>query len=64
MNVVRTNLPLYDPFGMKQATRGTSMIIKAGKPDDIAHITLFLAPDESHLIYGLTITADGGWSAH
>ena len=57
MNVVRTNLPLYDPFGMKQATRGTSMIIKAGKPDDIAHITLFLAP--SHLINEVTITADG-----
>ena len=50
MNVVRTTLPLYDPFGMKQATRDTSMITKAGKPDDIAHIALFLASNQSHLI--------------
>jgi len=60
-NAKMTNI---DPFGMKQATRGTSMMTKAGTPADVAHIALFLASDQSHLINGVTITADGGWSAY
>ena len=53
-----------DSFGMKQATRGTNMITKAGKVSDIANIALFLASEQSSLINGVTITADGGWSAY
>ncbi len=56
-----TNL---DPFGMQQATRGVNMITKAGKPSDVANIALFLASEQSHLINGIVITADGGWSAY
>ncbi|KMY44638.1 3-ketoacyl-ACP reductase [Bacillus sp. FJAT-27916] len=53
-----------DPFGMKQATRGVNMITKAGQVSDIANIALFLASDQSQLINGVVITADGGWSAY
>ena len=53
-----------DPFGMKQATRGTNMMTKAGQVSDIANIALFLASEQSSLINGVTITADGGWSAY
>jgi NAD(P)-dependent dehydrogenase (short-subunit alcohol dehydrogenase family) len=35
-----------------------------GQPDDIAHIALFLASDESRMITGATIAADGGRSAY
>jgi NAD(P)-dependent dehydrogenase (short-subunit alcohol dehydrogenase family) len=35
-----------------------------GKPDDIANIALFLASDESRMITGATIPADGGRSAY
>jgi NAD(P)-dependent dehydrogenase (short-subunit alcohol dehydrogenase family) len=35
-----------------------------GKPDDIANIALFLASDESRMITGAAIPADGGRSAY
>jgi NAD(P)-dependent dehydrogenase (short-subunit alcohol dehydrogenase family) len=35
-----------------------------GKPIDIANITLFLASDESRMVTGATIAADGGRSAY
>ncbi|MBE6494082.1 MAG: SDR family oxidoreductase [Methanosphaera stadtmanae] len=36
---------------------------KTGEADEIAEIALFLASDESSLINGAVITADGGWTA-
>lgn len=53
-----------DPFGMEIATRGVSMMPKAGSVQDIANITLFLASDESAYINGVAIAADAGWSAY
>jgi NAD(P)-dependent dehydrogenase (short-subunit alcohol dehydrogenase family) len=35
-----------------------------GEPQDIAAIALFLASDESRMITGVTIAADGGRSAY
>ncbi|MEY3664201.1 MAG: hypothetical protein RLZZ153_383 [Pseudomonadota bacterium] len=35
-----------------------------GEPEDIAHIALFLASDESRMITGAAIAADGGRSAY
>ena len=35
-----------------------------GEPDDIAHLVVFLASDESRYITGQMITIDGGMSAH
>lgn len=35
-----------------------------GEPEDIANIALFLASDESRMIQGATLVADGGISAY
>ena len=35
-----------------------------GEPEDIARIALFLASDESRMIHGATIPAEGGISAY
>ena len=35
-----------------------------GKPEDIANIALFLASEESRMITGAAIPADGGRSAY
>lgn len=35
-----------------------------GEPDDIAAIALFLASDDSRMITGTTIAADGGRSSY
>ena len=35
-----------------------------GEPEDIAQIALFLASDESRMVHGATLAADGGMSAY
>ena len=35
-----------------------------GEPEDIAAIALFLASDDSHMLTGTTIAADGGRSSY
>jgi NAD(P)-dependent dehydrogenase (short-subunit alcohol dehydrogenase family) len=37
---------------------------RVGQPVDIGNVALFLAPDESRMITGATIPADGGGRFH
>ncbi|MET4561128.1 NAD(P)-dependent dehydrogenase (short-subunit alcohol dehydrogenase family) [Lysinibacillus parviboronicapiens] len=53
-----------NPFGMEQSVRGVSLMSKTGQVSDIANIALFLASEDSGLIYGLAIAADAGWSTY
>lgn len=53
-----------DKFGMEIATRGVNLIPRAGQVDDISSIAVFLASSESSYVNGITLTADGGWSAY
>lgn len=53
-----------DEFGMQVATRAVNLIPRAGSPEDIAHIALFLASEESAYVNGDVIVADAGWSAY
>ena len=53
-----------DKFGMEIATRGVNLMAKAGTVEEVANIALFLASDESSLINGVALAADGAWSAY
>ena len=53
-----------DKFGMQQAIRGLSYMTKTGKPSEVASIALFLASEQSSLMNGAVLVADGGWSAY
>jgi NAD(P)-dependent dehydrogenase (short-subunit alcohol dehydrogenase family) len=65
---VNTNIgtTIYDPnkFGMERAMAGINLNPRIGEPEEIAHIALFLACDDSSLINGAIITADSGWTAY
>lgn len=58
------NMDNVDKFGMEIATRGVNLMAKAGTVDDIGNIALFLASEESSLINGVALAADGAWSAY
>lgn len=56
-----TNL---NEFGMGRAMLGIRLNPRAGQPDEIAKLALFLVSDEASFINGAIVVADGGWSAY
>lgn len=56
-----TNL---NKFGMGRAMLGMGLNPRAGQPDEIAKLALFLVSDEASFINGAIVVADGGWSAY
>ncbi|HAB34616.1 glucose 1-dehydrogenase [Exiguobacterium acetylicum] len=51
-------------FGMGRAMLGMGLNPRAGQPNEIANLALFLVSDEASFINGAIVVADGGWSAY
>ncbi|SFQ13580.1 SDR family oxidoreductase [Salibacterium halotolerans] len=64
---VQTNIQssIHDvsEFGAGRTQLTQSVMPRAGEPDDIAALAVFLASDEASFINGTVITADAGWTA-
>lgn len=43
---------------------GHTLLPRAGTPEDVGHLAVFLASDEASFIHGEEIYIDGGWTAH
>jgi NAD(P)-dependent dehydrogenase (short-subunit alcohol dehydrogenase family) len=56
-----TNISRY---GYGKMSRGNALMTKTGTSEEIANIVLFLASDESSLINGAALAADGGWTTY
>lgn len=58
--------PILDDFMRafgERASRGVALAGRAGRPDEIAEVILFLASDEASWVSGCTIESDGGLTA-
>jgi NAD(P)-dependent dehydrogenase (short-subunit alcohol dehydrogenase family) len=53
-----------NPFGMGKAMSGAGNNPRAGEPEEIAKIALFLASDDASFVNGAILTADAGWTAY
>lgn len=51
-------------FGIARQSLGMPINPRIGKPQEIAHVALFLAAEDSSFINGTVIVVDGGWSAY
>lgn len=52
------------PFGAERCSAGQNLNPRAGQPEEIATIALFLASDDASFINGTVLVADGGWTAY
>lgn len=50
-------------FGASRTQLTQGVIPRAGQPEEIAQVALFLASDESSFVNGAVIAADAGWTA-
>ncbi|GAA0433276.1 MAG: SDR family oxidoreductase [Bacillota bacterium] len=50
-------------LGASRTKAGQAVMPRAGQPEEIANVALFLASEDSSFINGTVITADAGWTA-
>lgn len=58
--------PMLNPTGVDTIELARAMRIgfgRVGRPEEVAHATLFLASDEASYICGAEVAVDGSWSA-
>ncbi|PQZ54276.1 MULTISPECIES: SDR family oxidoreductase [Bacillus] len=51
-------------FGASRQALGMDINPRAGQPEEIAHMAIFLASDEASFVNGQVIAVDGGWTAY
>ncbi|WP_435167613.1 SDR family oxidoreductase [Paenibacillus glycanilyticus] len=61
---IGTSINAPSPFGMERAMAGIQVNPRAGEPEEIAKVALFLASDDSSFVNGTVVTADAGWTAY
>ncbi len=61
---ILTDMSKVNQFGMGRATAGMGANIRMGESEEIATAALFLASEDSSLINGALLVADGGFTAY
>lgn len=61
---IGTTITAPNPFGMERAMVGMGLNPRAGEPEEVAKVALFLASDDASFVNGTVVTADAGWTAY
>ena len=60
---IAASMKNINEFGASRTKIPQSVVPRAGQPEEIAKVALFLASDESSFVNGTVVTADAGWTA-
>jgi len=60
---ISSSMTNLNEFGASRTQVTQGVIPRAGTPEEIAQVALFLASDESSFVNGAIVTADAGWTA-
>ncbi|GGH30989.1 SDR family oxidoreductase [Paenibacillus segetis] len=63
MTNIGASMKNINEFGMSRTQLSQAVIPRAGSPEEIAKVALFLASDDSSFVNGTVITADAGWTS-
>lgn len=61
---IASSMTNVSQFGAARQGLGLQIMPRAGKPEEIANLAVFLGSDESSFITGQVIAADAGWTAY
>lgn len=64
MTNIQQSMTGVSEFGAARQHSGIGTMPRAGKPEEIAQLALFLGSDDSSFINGQIIAADAGWTAY
>jgi len=63
MTNIQASMNGMSEFGVSRTRLTQSLIPRAGSPEEIAKVALFLASDEASFLNGTVVTADAGWTS-
>ena len=63
MTNIAASMKDVNEFGTSRTQLTQGLIPRAGEPEEIAQVALFLASDESSFVNGTVVTADAGWTS-
>ncbi|MNG00332.1 putative 2,4-dienoyl-CoA reductase [compost metagenome] len=63
MTNIQASMNGMNEFGVGRTRLTQSLIPRAGSPEEIAKVALFLASDDSSFLNGTVVTADAGWTS-
>ena len=64
MTNIQQSMTNVSQYGAGQQQKGSALIPRAGKPEEIANLAVFLGSEDSSFINGQIITADAGWTTY
>ncbi len=64
MTNIQSSMTSVSEFGAGRQHTGLGTMPRAGQPEEIAQLALFLGSDDSSFINGQVIAADAGWTAY
>ncbi|ASS67534.1 SDR family oxidoreductase [Paenibacillus sp. RUD330] len=63
MTNIQSSMKNMNEFGISRSQLSQGLIPRAGSPEEIAKVALFLASDDSSFLNGTVVTADAGWTS-